>query len=263
MKTELKTKNSAFCILHSALKNNSGASLLFVLAVMFLLLSIGASVLLAAGAGRGALARQAEHNQLMLLDESVQRNIMHSLQSPEEDSLGAQIVWAVFETGGELGDIELDMDFGGDFDADEVNAIRLNILQQDVKLGEESPQSFTEIFEVDANGEWILDENGLPISTGEWEVTQRIPRTAIVSVRLIVEVEITIGDRTMVSEAEYLLIGQEGLTDADPNHPVCTPSCRLNCPGNFSTLRLSNGGGQWTLERRGVMIHGLGAVVRG
>jgi hypothetical protein len=160
--------------------------------------------------------------------------------------------------------IELGMNFGNAGFSEDINDkldhIRIIFVQQYFHENESSPTIFSEV--------WGVDEAGNPIQTG-WAVTaSRIPRTATIGLRIIVEVSITIGERTLVSEAEYIFVERAGsaLTDAEPGH-ICIVDdddnalndCFAGCIGIISEadeMWLINGGGQWILERRGVMIHG-------
>jgi hypothetical protein len=86
------------------LGNKSGASMVIVLAVMFLLISIIVSVLAAAGESTGAGLNQYKLNQMNMYAESVQRVIMEVLPdtsvdfdvpqvfSPAQSNLGGQLV---------------------------------------------------------------------------------------------------------------------------------------------------------------------------
>jgi len=82
-------------------KNNSGASLLFVLGIMMFLLIIGTSVLLAASTNAGFATNQRERNQIKILDESIHKTIMFSLQNGLDDgdlgTLGRQLAWALYQ----------------------------------------------------------------------------------------------------------------------------------------------------------------------
>jgi len=62
------------------LKNKSGLSLIFVLAVMLLLLALGVSALTAAGLSQGAGRAQRERNQLEMYVTSMEHTILHALQ---------------------------------------------------------------------------------------------------------------------------------------------------------------------------------------
>ncbi len=69
-------KTKALAVLH----NNSGASLMFVLAVMLLLMAIGTSALVAASAAAGSGLAKEGYNQQKLYADSIQQTIKYSLQ---------------------------------------------------------------------------------------------------------------------------------------------------------------------------------------
>lgn len=88
------------------LAERSGASLLFVLAVMFLLMAIGASAMAAASANAGVNNIKQEQNQLNLYNDSMERTIKFGLDGITDDggklissttlSLGGQILREVY-----------------------------------------------------------------------------------------------------------------------------------------------------------------------
>ncbi|MCL2052057.1 MAG: hypothetical protein FWG91_10080 [Lachnospiraceae bacterium] len=95
-----KIKKSSFW------SDNSGASLLFVLGITLFLLAIGVSLMVAASTNAGYLSNQREFSQIKILDESIHRTIMYSLQDNENyGSLGFQLAMALYET--HLADEEL------------------------------------------------------------------------------------------------------------------------------------------------------------
>jgi len=83
------------------LKNKSGASLLFVLGVMLLLMSMGASAMIAASSNVGSNLRQKQYNIAILLNDSIHRNIMHSLQPTNaaafENSLASSLIMEIYK----------------------------------------------------------------------------------------------------------------------------------------------------------------------
>ena len=103
--------------LKQIMKCNTGASLVFVLGIMLLLMAIGASVMTAASAGIGTNVRQNQYNEAVLLNDSVHRNILHSLQtvadpddlSAFENSLASQLVKMIYENDVLPEEIELDL----------------------------------------------------------------------------------------------------------------------------------------------------------
>jgi len=70
--------------IQAVLSSRSGASLLFVMGIMFLLLAIGGSVMAAASSNYGSNIRQNQYNAAVVLNDSIQRNIRHSLQMNSE-----------------------------------------------------------------------------------------------------------------------------------------------------------------------------------
>ena len=89
------------------LKDRTGASLMFILAITLLLLAIGASALAAAGANAAAGENQRAYNQLNMAADSVQKTIMYSLQTSGKDekaflneplaTLGGQLIRALYK----------------------------------------------------------------------------------------------------------------------------------------------------------------------
>ena len=69
------------------LRDKSGLSMLFVLAVMLVLLALGVSALVAASLSRGAVAQGQERNRLSLYVSSMERTMLASLQLDEGASL--------------------------------------------------------------------------------------------------------------------------------------------------------------------------------
>ena len=250
------------------LKNNSGASILFVLAITFLLLAIGVSVLIAAAAGRGAMVRQMKHNQFRLLDNSIHNTIMYSLQQKNDadNSLGAQLVWALYETaiaGDKLGESSTSIDKRGrvlnldidleDFEINDVVGevkVYLTFLVQDVFISPPQPPIFVRDYD-NWNGlgvpEWILAENG-----------SRVPETATVSARMIVTVVIYVDGEEISTESEYVLDGKRVISDdTNPMHE-CSNVCLIAGCGDDFVMKLVRDNIRWELVRRGEMISNRG-----
>ena len=70
--------------IQAVLSSRSGASLLFVIGIMLILLAIGGSVMAAASSNYGSNLRQNQYNAAVVLNDSIQRNIRHSLQKNPE-----------------------------------------------------------------------------------------------------------------------------------------------------------------------------------
>ena len=81
MELKMWLQNKFFQRIH----NKSGASLVFVLAVMLLLMQVGVSALLAASAGAGAGINERVGNQMNMYADSVQKSVMYSLQTSSSD----------------------------------------------------------------------------------------------------------------------------------------------------------------------------------
>lgn len=95
--------------LKRVIKDNSGASILFVLGIALLLLAISTSALVAASASAGAGIAKQTRNQLNLYSDSVQKTIMSSLMASEtgidvEDAttLGGQVLKAIYHSASSL-----------------------------------------------------------------------------------------------------------------------------------------------------------------
>jgi len=164
----------------SILKDKSGASLMFVLGIMLLLLAIGGSVLVAASTNVGANVRQEKYNAAVILTDSIHRSIKYSLEEvPEstdypdsnfESSLAYQIARGIYDSfESPQGSIELNADIL-EIDMSNIKGITLEFSYQDIRFA--GP--------VDA-----VPETDPP--------TPRIPRTATINaqmdVRVVVEVE--------------------------------------------------------------------------
>ena len=86
------------------LKNNSGISLIFVLAAMLMLMALGVSALTAAGLNFGVNIEQSHRNQLNLYSSSMNRTIRAAMEATpvvdvpldDADTFGSQIIAAVF-----------------------------------------------------------------------------------------------------------------------------------------------------------------------
>lgn len=122
----MRHKNKIVSVLKSktasALKDQSGASLVFVLGVMLMLLAAGASVLAAAFGNFGIGIRQENYNRAMLLGDSIHRNIEYSLveRAGHPNSLAQQIARQIYENSDDdsnvivhIADIELDVAIDG------------------------------------------------------------------------------------------------------------------------------------------------------
>jgi hypothetical protein len=246
------------------LKCNSGISLVFVLAVLFLLFAITTSVLVAAGAGFGAVQSQWEHNRVLLLDDSIHRNILHSLQPPdstdETDYLSVQLVRALHEAGGLLG--EIDIDISGfeitDDDSDlTIESVRLTFPVQSVRNNNATrrnaiwnPGYYVHADSCDGSDHSACSYHSPTIAR------YRDARVSYVDATMIVTVEINSGGRITRSRAEYVYSGNPiGVFSDDPNglcYGCPAPSnVSYSCAGRCTDdkMHLINPG-EWRLVRR-------------
>ncbi|MCL2088290.1 MAG: hypothetical protein FWH14_02290 [Oscillospiraceae bacterium] len=220
----------------TTLRGKDGASLVFVLGVMLLIMSIGASTLAAAGANTGFNLRQRQYSNIMLLNDSVHRNIMYSLQHDPADEglLSYQLAMAAYQANdpelsdnyrdGGLQNIELDMDIGG-IDLEDVPTITLSFAEQNVRI-----------------------PAGRPMGTVPPSFIRQ-PRTAEISLRMYVTVKIERDGYSFASKAAYIYSGE--LSD-DPNgvYDHITTPYPLDSDGNPIVLDMKfSDYGRWRLER--------------
>ena len=211
------------------LKGTSGVSLIFVLGVMMMLLLIGISLLIAAGANVGTNIRQNEFNRVMLLGNSIHRNIMYSLQAdPEDQSLLAyQLVMAIYDAryDGELDDITLEVDV--DIPDNMAVSIVLSFPYLDVQTAGSSD------FVPGIPGDEYVDDSGNMIVIQPVPSIPRIPETASIkagmTVTVVIESEVMVrdGSRFITTQASYEYRGgfltddPEGeYIDSNPTYPL-------------------------------------------
>lgn len=127
------------------LRGRRGASLIFVLGMMLCLMLISVSVLAAATANARYSVNQREHDQILLLDNSIQKNIMYSLQRDESDDnyLSFQLAKALYDAGADGGKLaEFDLDMSIDLSSTEMTAAaNLSFPQQTVDIMPAIPES--------------------------------------------------------------------------------------------------------------------------
>jgi len=209
----MRLKNKITAIL----KDTSGVSLMFVLGIMMMLLLIGASLLVAASSNVGTNIRQNEFNRVMLLSNSIHRNIMYSMQAdPENESLLAnQLAWIVYNARDE--DID-DIALGIDMDADIPDSMSVSIILSfpfhEVRTSESSDYvPGIEESGYDDEGTWIVIE-AVP------EIL-RVPETAEINAEMLVTVVIESdamvreGSRLVTTQAVYEYRG--GFLTDDPD----------------------------------------------
>jgi hypothetical protein len=94
------------------LLGKKGESLVLVIAVMFFFIIICLSISAAALASSRGVHAQTENNRIKVIENSIHKNIMYSLQT-DDNMLGRQLARAFYDSGGVLSDITLDVDIGG------------------------------------------------------------------------------------------------------------------------------------------------------
>jgi len=232
------------------LKSKSGISLLFVLGIMALLMAIGTSVLAAASANTGFALNQGIHNQAMILDDAVHKNIMYSLQHHGESPLWAELLMRIYLTN--------DPDFSGDAGIDDEIEIKIEFDGDDLDLydGNVKLESVTVSFPT----EWqsVIIDPAIPAYIPEYipatptdtdiELPRdRVPKSARMSAEMLVTVRIIIGEgtsreRTVISRATYRYTGGELSDDPDSDHhdndePDFSPPMQFVDYGEWRLLR--------------------------
>ena len=226
------------------LKNKSGASLLFVLGAMLLLLSVGVSTLAAAGASSGFAMTQKAYSRVVILSDSIHRNIMYSLQHDpsNEDMLAYRLAYSLYEAKRDdpvdgLGAIDLqigfdDQVFNERFESGEitVQSVRLLFPSQKVVIKPAKPA-------IPA----IPAESGVLIS--------REAKTATVNATMTVVVEIEAAGRIVKTIATYRYSGGELTDDPRGEHAdVFDPEAEFDMefrPGDEGR----DGFGRWELVK--------------
>lgn len=227
------------------LRDKSGSSFVFVLGIMMLLMTIGVSVLAAASANTGFALKQKEHSQIIVLDESVHKNIMYSLQhnASNPSPLSAQLVMAIYEandpdltsystTGLEdmLLTISIDNEDYLESGAIKVESITLSFPEQNVIITPPQPAIYILIY----------DDEGEIIRTRDKD---REPKTALIKATMIVTVVINANDKLVTTRAIYEFQG--GSLSDDPDGTAHVGDDR---PGvMFDMAFTSDGYGSWRL----------------
>jgi len=184
------------------LKNTSGVSLMFVLGVMMMLLLIGASLLVAASSNVGTNIRQNEFNRVMLLSNSIHRNIMYSLQAePENEGLLAnQLAWIIYKANeDDINDITLGLDMDADIPASMSVSIILSFPFHEVRVFEASDY----VPGIEESG-YFDGDVWIPIAA--IPEIPRIPETAEIKAEMLITV--VIESNAMVREGSRLVTTQ-------------------------------------------------------
>jgi len=230
------------------LTDKSGASLIFVLGIMLMLMAIGTSVLTAAGANVGFSLKQREHSQIMILDDSVHKNIMYSLQGGnttdedyETDFLSPQLVMAVYKANDPdltmsplgLADMQLVIELGNEGILEsgniKVDSITLSFPEQNVVITPPAAAIYTSVY------------NDADDITGKTLSSPREPKTATVNAAMVVTVEINAKGKITTSRAIYEYTG--GMLTDDPEGEFSNEE-----NGDAQEMGFADGGyGEWRL----------------
>jgi len=259
----------------------SGASLLFVLGIMLFLMAIGISTMAAASANQIFIMKQNEFNEILALDKSIQENIMFSLQAEpdnpllREDYLGYHFAMYIFnefekytpppstdpDTIGPASISSQDGEFDIQIDGQPVIAAGNNRIDWNIAF------SFPFFFK-DSLITVRDPEPSFPMSENT-ETNKRVPRTATMSARMEVTVEVimrqgTADERRITSVAVYEYSGgilsdevpgeapdgnQWGGGDVYPDVPMNFVPARPAVPGDPGTPAFPGGYGTWELVR--------------
>ena len=206
------------------LKDKTGASLIFVLGIMLLIMAIGVSALVAASANTGFMLRQKEHNQILILDDAIHKNIMYSLQrdTASDGLLSRQLVMAIYDARDPdppvsaplaiFPDISLTISFDNGLEAEsnhiKVKSITLSFpetLAEMVNITDPIPAVYTPA---------VYDEEGLLVSESVLD-KPREPKMATVNATMNVIVEISADGTIITSGAVYKYTG--GVLSDDPD----------------------------------------------
>ncbi|MCL2002842.1 MAG: hypothetical protein FWG72_02420 [Oscillospiraceae bacterium] len=214
------------------IRNRRGASMLFVLAAMLLLMAIGVSALTAAGANLGAAASARAENQLNLYVNSMELTLRELIN---QDEFKAQLFWMAYnDDDGHAINMELDEEYGWD-------GVTFQITVSGELRGHTSRPCSPYVVAVEPTKE--LDEE-----SGEEIITHPgSPSKAHISQReyysggeLWVTVEAEYRGLTVVSVTTYHLVGGAELLEADDNHTD---------PLGFDEMVYELAFGTWTFRR--------------
>jgi len=199
--------------LKKALKDKSGASIIFVLGIMMFLMAIGISVMAAGTANSGALMRQNEYSKVLLLSKSIHDNIMYSLQAdPENETLlGYQLAFAIFSA--------FDMDDnvlnpGSDKRLSDIHDMKITLSSGGSEFVLFQPGGIsTDIIHVsdvvfkfpvqDVVISPAIEFDPVYVDGAGYQDVPKIPRTATVNARMVVDVVVAARDRHITSRAVY------------------------------------------------------------
>jgi len=196
------------------IKNKSGASLAFVLAVMLLLMAVGISALAAAGATAGK--NRQVLNQLNMYADSIQKSVMFSLQTSNDDigrsipeTLGGQILSTIYEKAAYASPDPVES-FTLNLTPELSNGTDLSGVISSVTINIDPLINFTP-YTPEQNE--VIDDEGNVIFTYE----PRRPSTAAISGKITVTVTAEYQNESIISIVTYKLF--DGLFADDGTNP--------------------------------------------
>jgi hypothetical protein len=262
------------------IKDKSGAaSLIFVMGLALLMLSAGVIAVLSGSSSLGMTVNQYQHNRLLILDKSVQENVMYSLQSDaaSEVHLSSQLASALYEyndpllptLGAGLGEIDVQSlvvgaeEYIGSTEAMTIKSIKFSFPVQNVVINPPIPAQY--------KAEIIEPEEGVepatPGTTGNLEepeieyilIAERQPREIYIDAIMTVTIESTTGSKSIKTVTTYQYTGgylsddPEGLHSTEP-HPEADPIPPESYPMIFTDYQIDgeerSGYGRWSLIQR-------------
>ncbi|MCL2084962.1 MAG: hypothetical protein FWH06_06885 [Oscillospiraceae bacterium] len=208
--------------LRTILHNNSGASMMFVLAAMLLLMPVCSSAMNAAIACRGAWLARKDQHQLSIYGDSIHRAIGSSMNQEEIDgTLAELVVGMVMEqipghkhTDGRRvfypGRHELTAAVTGLADGPELSGI-----YGDIKITADYQVDYTWYNKSKWREVWELDEDE-DIWVSKWTLLS-LPeqQKAVINADIEVEVAASYRGKTLTSFVKYKLSGAEKESDVD------------------------------------------------
>ena len=232
----MRCKNRIFEICSS----KSGASLMFVMGIMLLLLAVGGSLLAAASANYGSNIRQNQYNAAVVLNNSIQSNIRHSLQIPAtnpgfENSLASNLARAVYDAS---------------IEGESLTMFELNLGNVPGLVTVEANRNARVTLLFSAQHVHITPaRDAMPEFPPPDPLGFRAPRTAIISARMIVEVIVDAGTandaRVITTRAIYEYSGV--MSDAGTWDETQTPSGIMNFVKNSANPNDTADPGQWVM----------------
>lgn len=190
--------------LRRCLHSKSGASLIFVLAIMMLLMAISLSALTAASAGVGIGVGKQSENQRELYSDSIQKTLMYSLQKGESlgidsndaTTLGGQLMDVLYDkanaalgAGDTLGPFQLVLENLKLDNETIADACHLTILVEPrVSIRETYTESYP-----------IFDADGNEIGSD----TVRYPQEATLAASVTLRADLSLRGKAVISAVQY------------------------------------------------------------